>query len=56
MPRLQGFRKLAGNRSFWAASLAYGVLTGVFSGWSAYLLPNLKVSSLETGCRLAADK
>eukprot|EP00730_Choanoeca_flexa_P001901 TRINITY_DN10831_c0_g1_i9.p1 TRINITY_DN10831_c0_g1~~TRINITY_DN10831_c0_g1_i9.p1 ORF type:complete len:373 (+),score=42.13 TRINITY_DN10831_c0_g1_i9:61-1179(+) len=41
-PFIQGFRKLARNQSFWACSLAYGVLTGVFSGWSAYLLPNLK--------------
>eukprot|EP00045_Choanoeca_perplexa_P017090 m.241508 g.241508 ORF g.241508 m.241508 type:complete len:454 (-) comp17446_c0_seq9:5225-6586(-) len=41
-PFIMGFRKLARNQSFWAASLAYGVLTGVFSGWSAYLLPNLK--------------
>ncbi|EDQ87390.1 uncharacterized protein MONBRDRAFT_27200 [Monosiga brevicollis MX1] len=38
----EGFWKLFRNRSFWIASISYGVVTGVFSGWSAYLLPNLE--------------
>lgn len=38
-----GFLQVKGNFSFWCCACAYGAITGVFSGWSAYLLPNLEV-------------
>jgi FLVCR family MFS transporter len=37
-----GLLALLKHKQFWLVATAYGVMTGVYSGWSAYLEPNLQ--------------
>eukprot|EP00050_Salpingoeca_kvevrii_P009593 m.309662 g.309662 ORF g.309662 m.309662 type:complete len:454 (-) comp23486_c0_seq1:160-1521(-) len=37
----KGFFQLLAHKKFWLVALAYGSCTGVYSGWGAYLAPNL---------------
>eukprot|EP00049_Salpingoeca_infusionum_P002772 m.59728 g.59728 ORF g.59728 m.59728 type:complete len:500 (+) comp11779_c0_seq1:115-1614(+) len=37
-----GIKKVLKCKQFWIVAVAYGSLLGCFSGWSAYLLPNVK--------------
>ncbi|EGD76858.1 hypothetical protein PTSG_08206 [Salpingoeca rosetta] len=39
---ISGLLQILRSKSFWSVGAAYGVMTGVFTGWSAYLLPNLE--------------
>lgn len=39
---LSGIRQLLTNRQFWIVAFAYGIMTGMYSGWSSYLAPNLE--------------
>merc|ERR1719235_2188171 len=38
----QGLKVLAKSKAFWIVGGGYGVMTGMYTGWSAYLLPNLE--------------
>lgn len=38
-----GIRQLFRKRSFWCVAASYGVMTGLYSGWSAFLAPNLEM-------------
>eukprot|EP00042_Codosiga_hollandica_P026034 m.120030 g.120030 ORF g.120030 m.120030 type:complete len:472 (-) comp52074_c0_seq2:819-2234(-) len=37
-----GIKSLMRHRQFWLVAAAYGAITGIYSGWSAYLEPNLQ--------------
>jgi len=39
---LVGMRQLAGQRSFWVLVMAFGIPSGIYSGWAAFLGPNLQ--------------
>ena len=38
----KGVKRLLAHRQFWLVGCAYGVMTGVQAGFSAYLTPNLE--------------
>ena len=42
MSFVDGLKALLRHRQFWLIATAYGVITGVYSSWSAYLEPNLQ--------------
>ena len=37
-----GLKQLLRHRQFWLIATAYGMITGVYSGWGSYLEPNLQ--------------
>lgn len=39
---LEGWRQLLTHKNFWLVGSSYGLITGVYAGWYAYLAPNLK--------------
>eukprot|EP00055_Hartaetosiga_balthica_P013137 m.66087 g.66087 ORF g.66087 m.66087 type:complete len:500 (-) comp8179_c0_seq1:269-1768(-) len=39
---LMGLKELMKSGNFWVIAFGYGMITGVFTGWSAFLLPNLR--------------
>eukprot|EP00039_Didymoeca_costata_P010019 m.133926 g.133926 ORF g.133926 m.133926 type:complete len:460 (+) comp14681_c0_seq2:192-1571(+) len=41
-PIWTGFKHLIQHKSFWLCGLSYGVMTGVYSGWGAFLAPNIE--------------
>lgn len=38
----KGIRELLAHKPFWCLALSYGVMTGIYSGWGAFLSPNLQ--------------
>lgn len=39
---LEGWKQLFKHKNFWLVGGSYGLVTGVYAGWSAVLAPNLK--------------
>lgn len=51
----KGFGDVVKNGQFWFLACAYGLMTGVYSGWGSFLAPNLeKVTDAEHAQKLSA--
>ena len=51
----KGFGEVVKNKQFWFLACAYGLMTGVYSGWGSFLAPNLeKVTDPEKAQKLSA--